>query len=225
MSKYLFGCCLFLLACSSVWSQDTLVKRNGERVLVKVLEVNPSDIRYKRFNHLDGPLYIINKSEIAFIAYPDGLHETYEQAAPPPPTIVVNTPPAIVDKRLYRDGNEYLLNGRRLGERDLFAELDRQKNPEVKLLLKQTKNRKAAQYALGAGGLVLGVASIFVITGGPQFLVTSQSNASAEHGTLTAGLLIAQVALLSEVASLVFKIERRDHTALLLNAYNDSLGN
>jgi hypothetical protein len=219
----------FLLSSSLfVRAQDTLVKMTGERLLVKVLEVNTTDIRYKRFNLLDGPLYSTYKSDVRYIVYSDGVKEIYGVPTPPPPTQVITMvapppPPVKPDLSLTKDRNGYYYMGRHIRETEMFNQMGRQKNPEIKLIVQETQKRKNTQYALGAGGLVLGLAGIFVATGMQPFYTVNQNSQATQKSYQTSGLILAQLGLISEVASLVFKIERKDHTTLLVNTYNDSL--
>ena len=64
---------IFFLAYSSyVLGQDVIVKKDGGTILAKVLEVNPSDIKYKKFSNINGPTYSIEKSEVMSINYENG---------------------------------------------------------------------------------------------------------------------------------------------------------
>ena len=59
---------VMLFSCSTlVCAQDVIVKRDGSTILSKVLEVNTSEIKYKKFSNQDGPTYTINKSEIIIL--------------------------------------------------------------------------------------------------------------------------------------------------------------
>lgn len=51
------------LFCSlHIMGQDVIVKKDGSTILSKVLEINPSDIKYKKFSNPNGPTYTIPKS-------------------------------------------------------------------------------------------------------------------------------------------------------------------
>lgn len=41
-----------------IQAQDVITKRNGDEILAKILEVNPTEIKYKRYDNPDGPLYV-----------------------------------------------------------------------------------------------------------------------------------------------------------------------
>src|SRR6218665_1193639 len=86
-SKLLFGSCLLLSVCS-VHAQDTIFKRNNETVIAKVLEITQTEVKYKRYNYLDGPLYIESKSEIKQIRFKGGATEEFKLG--PQPAVIYN---------------------------------------------------------------------------------------------------------------------------------------
>ncbi|TPE43374.1 hypothetical protein [Pontibacter mangrovi] len=67
---------LTLLPC--LQAQDLITKRTGEKVEAKVLEINSSEIKYKRFSHPEGPTYVVPKSEVLLITYEDKTSEVFE---------------------------------------------------------------------------------------------------------------------------------------------------
>ncbi|PJJ53220.1 hypothetical protein [Hymenobacter chitinivorans] len=64
-------------------AQDVLTKQNGEEVQVKVLEITPSEVHYKRFDYLDGPLIIVPKADVFMIRYANGTKELFGTSAAP----------------------------------------------------------------------------------------------------------------------------------------------
>ncbi len=64
-----------LLFFQSIKAQDQLFKRDNSKILVKIKEVNPDEIRYKLFTNLDGPLLTESRSNVVLIIYESGLHE------------------------------------------------------------------------------------------------------------------------------------------------------
>lgn len=57
------------------YSQDKIVKKNGNSFDAKIVEVNASGITYKELDYLDGPTHSLNKSEIYQINYSNGKTE------------------------------------------------------------------------------------------------------------------------------------------------------
>ncbi|MES2591363.1 MAG: DUF4190 domain-containing protein [Bacteroidota bacterium] len=59
-------------AVSSEGECDILVLKNGEEIKVKVLEILPTEIKYKKCDNLTGPTTTIYKSDVSMIKYPNG---------------------------------------------------------------------------------------------------------------------------------------------------------
>ena len=83
--RLFFVACFIALSCAC-FAQDMIVTKDSKKVDAKVTEINVDDVKYKRFDHLDGPTYTIPKSEIVTIIYQNGLVETFETEKPAQPT-------------------------------------------------------------------------------------------------------------------------------------------
>jgi len=74
---------IFLLIFTSTaictFAQDIIVTRDAVRIEAKILEVSSSEIKYKEYNDQDGPLFILNTSEINTIIYQNGSVKIYGQ--------------------------------------------------------------------------------------------------------------------------------------------------
>lgn len=57
------------------YAQDTLLDMQANESIVKVLEILPTEIKYKKWENIDGPIYSINKSEVFRIKYKNGTSE------------------------------------------------------------------------------------------------------------------------------------------------------
>lgn len=56
----------------STFAQDIVIKKNGDEIKAKVLEVALTIVKYKKFDNLNGPTFEILKSEIFMIKYENG---------------------------------------------------------------------------------------------------------------------------------------------------------
>jgi hypothetical protein len=65
----------FLIGMFSVYAQDVILMRNGEEIEAKVLEISPLEIRYKRFDNLEGPVMVIPAARVLAIRYENGILE------------------------------------------------------------------------------------------------------------------------------------------------------
>jgi hypothetical protein len=70
----------FLLVCLSAKAQDVITTRKGTVIQAKVTDVTPTEVKYKRFDNLDGPDYSAKKSEIASIVYKNGTVDAFNTA-------------------------------------------------------------------------------------------------------------------------------------------------
>lgn len=77
MLKKILFTLVTLLFLSAGISQDVITKTNGEEIKVKVLEVNQTEIKYKQFDNLNGPLFTIPKSDILIIKYENGSKDVF----------------------------------------------------------------------------------------------------------------------------------------------------
>ena len=48
---------VFAFSSSIIKAQDTLTMKSGENVIVKIIEVGSSEVKYKKVNNLNGPIF------------------------------------------------------------------------------------------------------------------------------------------------------------------------
>lgn len=61
--------------CIPVYSQDIITLINGNEIEAKVIEISPSEIKYKKFDNLGGPTIVVQKNEVFLIKYENGTRE------------------------------------------------------------------------------------------------------------------------------------------------------
>jgi hypothetical protein len=71
---------VFIGGLFSVNAQDIIVLRDGNMIEAKVTEISPTEIRYKRFNHLDGPTIVVSISSVLSVRYENGTVEVFNAA-------------------------------------------------------------------------------------------------------------------------------------------------
>ena len=77
MRKILFlSATLFFLSFISR-SQDKIYRQNGKIVEAKIIEVGPSEVKYREFSVPDGPIYVLETDRIKKIVYQSGKEEKY----------------------------------------------------------------------------------------------------------------------------------------------------
>lgn len=62
-------------------SCDEIIFMDGREVKVKINEVGLDEIKYKRCNMPDGPLYVVKKTEIFMVKYANGTKEVFKNEA------------------------------------------------------------------------------------------------------------------------------------------------
>ena len=63
--------CFFLCA-KALLSQDIITLKTNEEIKAKVLEINDEEIKYKRFENLEGPQYTLKLSKVLKVRYENG---------------------------------------------------------------------------------------------------------------------------------------------------------
>jgi hypothetical protein len=69
-----------ILLCSiKIYAQDLIIKKNGDEIQAKVLEILPELIKYKKKSNLEGPTYTLELSEIFMIKYQNGSKAVFKE--------------------------------------------------------------------------------------------------------------------------------------------------
>ncbi|MBU2950814.1 hypothetical protein KO493_08905 [Tamlana agarivorans] len=76
-NKFKKSLIVFLLVSSCVFSQDIIITKNKDSILSEVKEIRLDEISFHKANNLDGPLYVLSKSEIFEIIFKNGTSEKY----------------------------------------------------------------------------------------------------------------------------------------------------
>lgn len=64
---------LFLFAITTMgFSQDNIIMINGDEIKSKVVEIDEGKVKYKKFENLSGPTYVVPISEVLMIRYENG---------------------------------------------------------------------------------------------------------------------------------------------------------
>ena len=69
---------LFVLLCAlGAQAQDVIVRRDGSTVLARVVAVNGNEVVYKKWSDLNGPNYVMSRSDVTNINYESGRQDRY----------------------------------------------------------------------------------------------------------------------------------------------------
>lgn len=75
--KRLILLAFLLVAGYSSFAQDIITKKDGTDIKAKISEVGTTEVKYKNFSNLDGPVYTISKSDILMITYENGERDIF----------------------------------------------------------------------------------------------------------------------------------------------------
>jgi hypothetical protein len=64
----------------SLTAQDFITKKTGEDIKAKVLEVTTTEIKYKKFDNMNGPTFTISKAELLMIRYENGTKDMFTES-------------------------------------------------------------------------------------------------------------------------------------------------
>jgi hypothetical protein len=216
---------LYLLGIATfAYSQDTIQFINKAAQSVKVTEVGIDEIKYHRFDNLDGPLYVASKSEIRYIKYSNGHVDSVTVASKlkteTPETLTVYSAPISTygNEKIVISGSRLSHNGKAVGESRLYRLISNVPIPEKKAELYKEylvmKSYKKRQYLFGFVGLGAGLAlpyiglmSSFVFDDGVPFAIG-----------LAAG---ATVGITGAVLSGINKHKRTKKRIDIANLYNN----
>lgn len=78
-------------ATSLLFAQDVIIKRNGDEIKSKVLEINQNTIKYKEFDFQDGPIRNISINDVFMIIYENGKRESFKKPVQQPAVAEIET--------------------------------------------------------------------------------------------------------------------------------------
>jgi hypothetical protein len=210
-------------------AQDTIYKRTGEVLSTKILEINLKDVSYKRHDLMDGPLFILNKTEIWKIKYFNGTIDFFDQVKEDKPVLIASQAlPYSSTKEFneiqlsYRRG-KYIYQGRTISDRSvLFITENRNqalKSKELEYAIQQSRQNKVLQYTVGFGGAGLSAVSLMGCA------IAADGGTTQNDQNIIAAVALASVGVFiaSQVLSFNFKLKRIKYVNQAADVYNDNL--
>lgn len=218
---------LFLFICSIAKSQDTIYKRNGESLAAKIIEINYLEIKYKKHNFQDGPLFVSDKNEIQKIKFSNGVVDSFTVSQPitspqlTNPVVIIQRPAVVSNPNIIRNprGSLFYYNESRLSEkRMLFLAIDKNrkwKNKELDKAIIATRDYKSNQYIAGFGGAALAIACVFA--------AGQSSTSNNSSGVVPLGLAFNAIGIFvaSQIVSPIFKIRRTQNARKVVQLFNE----
>jgi hypothetical protein len=75
--KNILNILTILLIVLKLNAQDVITKKNSDDIKAKVLEVTNSEIKFKRFEDINGPTFSLLKSEVLMVRYENGTKDVF----------------------------------------------------------------------------------------------------------------------------------------------------
>ena len=114
MKKSIFTALAIVFIISNCFSQDTITFRSLEEVQAKVFEITSTDIKYKKFDNPNGPVFIILRSDVLSIRYENGTKDIFntekEESGNTPSTPA--SPPVLAPTPVM-SSNDYYMKGQK----------------------------------------------------------------------------------------------------------------
>lgn len=79
MKKIIFYTVISICTLNNSFSQDMITKKSSEDIKAKVIEVTTTEIKYKKFDDVSGPLFTILKSDVLMIRYENGTKDIFNE--------------------------------------------------------------------------------------------------------------------------------------------------
>lgn len=128
---------LLLLSATVASAQDVIVKKDGGTIVCRVKEVNPTQVVYRKWSALEGPNYVINRTDISCINYENGDKEEFKDD-------VVPASPVTTKREMGQ-----------LSDQQLLQMAEGKAKPDYEKLIKRAKTQKLVGW-IGGGILMLG---------------------------------------------------------------------
>jgi hypothetical protein len=230
VSRIIGAVIAFFLFCFPVLkAQDTIVKRNGERIAAKIISVNPDNIKYRRSDNPEGPLFGLNKWDLNYIVYPNGMKESFESIIPP--VFQGNYGPDKQDLTIQPSGDFYYFQRARLHEQHMLDIAWKLKDKKINLMINSTEQKKVVKNCFLFGGLALDLAGLLTYVGAfsPTTgaavgrLTARQARRAVEAKNHEIGGYMIAGGLSCELVSVIYHIQETRNAHLVVDLYNNSI--
>lgn len=194
------------------FGQDTIITRKGEKILGKVLEVSPKEIKYKKVGNNEGPLYVEEKSVVIKIKYSNGSVDSFPEIKP---WLLSSSKTEIIPvlktyPELKKIGNRYWYGDKVLSENEMQDVLLHLDNSRITEQVRIAKQAKKWQY-IGFLAIPLGIISAGYLIAG----LDPGTGANYE----TPSRVFIGLAAVCVGASFHFKISRKQKNAQAVRLY------
>lgn len=242
MNAKIFGSILLLMLTVTCLAQDTIYMRTNQRIACTIVEVTTTEVKYKKLEISDGPLYIENKSVVAQIKYKNGFIDVFQEVKTPQVEPAKKAEDDYVrDPKDTKDRNEeyvkdpgkyklvkvrtnvYMYGDKRLNEKKMQQLLLSLNDPQITKEVKRAKLDKGLKYIgflaipLIIGGLVCATQIETYV--GPTYNNGPTTVRNEEFIAPTVICTVGAAATFS--ASIYFGIDRKARNARAVRLYQE----
>lgn len=221
MKKLAILLVIFFICGAKLNAQDTIIKYNNEHILAKVKEITVNEIKYTRADFTDGPVYVVNKTDVNYILFASGEKEHFDSKPEVPvisnvKSIVVNGDVYVRKEKVAQIGAaHWTYSGKIITEKELVNVMKATNEPEINTLLLKAAAKKKQQY-LGFGIFPMAIASIaFGVAASEQ-----TKNNAANFAYVTGSFLCGAAGVGCLVYDITVSGQRRGYVNRALRIYN-----
>ena len=196
MKQLSFLC--FTLFSFIAYSQDLITTKKGEDIQTKVLEINTTEVKYKKADNLEGPIYTILKSDILIIRYANGTKDIFNEEKE---IVSPKTENSKGNYMSYRR-NRYFLVGENISKDKMIYLL--QEDKEAYSYYQRTNRLKIGSDICAVASIIFGTTSIIISLNNISKIREgkgTQSNGLTARATLIAGVACLIPAIILSSAS------------------------
>ena len=234
MKKVLLYFALLMGTCSLASAQDIITKKDGTDIRAKVMEVSPNEIKYKNWDNQEGPVFIVNPSDILLIRFENGANYVVDNSEKVTlevdKTFFIHHPDPV---SVLSDGNLRYKDLKGAYSTSDFVHLSTPRYglgyPWLNLIIPGLSQYCMGEPGLGTTYLLLGVGSSIVTGVGSGLLRSSvtnrQGNITYEQPQAGIGAALFIVGMAANIAVTVTSIVNAYNVAKVKSLYAEDLRN
>lgn len=212
--RKLFATLSLLCIAGMATAQDVIVMKDQSTVMSKVLEITSTEIKYKKWDNLEGPTYYLSPKEVLSINYENGEVEKFTETTNNHHNNSISQSQYSNYYMTSQGSHTLCLNGRPLS----YEEIQNLVSPEDYQLYQKAGNQMVAGFLIDvAGGLSILAGGLISLVCDDAYKWGSAHNKELIGFTIAGCGLGITAKILDEIAS--------DNTGKVADSYNKNHGN
>lgn len=138
-------------------AQDVIILEGNDSIVAKVLSIGTSEINYRRWNNLEGPIYSISVSDVFAIRYSNGTYDYFSKNIDNRQVVSRNEYNSIVLTRL---GNTYYCDEMVMDKRETLKWLETQDCPYIYDQFRKGLKTSNIGWGLFGAGFAVGILGV-----------------------------------------------------------------